>query len=70
MCEECRDSYCKTRVLPYAAGTPGMYNTFAKDFVSNVNIYTVQYPGHGDDREIKATVDEVGELLFGELQKV
>lgn len=55
--------------LPYAAGTPGMYNTFAKDFVSNVNIYTVQYPGHGDDREIKATVDEVGELLFGELRK-
>ncbi|MCR4769995.1 MAG: amino acid adenylation domain-containing protein [Bacteroidaceae bacterium] len=54
--------------LPYAAGTPGMYSTLAGDFSGNINLYTVQYPGHGDGREIKASVDEVGELLVNELR--
>lgn len=54
--------------LPYAAGTPGMYTTFAGDFTSGVDLYTVQYPGHGDGREIKSSVEEVGALLADELK--
>ncbi len=54
--------------LPYAAGTPGMYSTLAGDVTEDINMYTVQYPGHGDGREIKASVDEVGELLVNELR--
>ena len=56
--------------LPYAAGTPGMYSTLAGDVTDNINMYTVQYPGHGDGRELKATVEEVGELLIDELRSL
>lgn len=54
--------------LPYAAGTPGMYTTFAGDFTGGIDLYTVQYPGHGDGREIKSSVEEVGALLAEELK--
>ena len=54
--------------LPYAAGTPGMYTTFAGHF-ADIDIYTAQYPGHGDGREIKSTIEEVGSLLVNDLKK-
>lgn len=61
--------YAKLICLPYAAGTPGMYSTFSGDFTGEINLYTVQYPGHGDGREIKSSVEEVGALLANELKE-
>lgn len=65
-----KDSSPRARLvcLPYAAGTPGMYTTFAGDFTGGIDLYTVQYPGHGDGREIKSSVEEVGTLLAEELK--
>lgn len=46
-----------------------MYSTFSGDFTGEINLYTVQYPGHGDGREIKSSVEEVGALLANELKE-
>lgn len=54
--------------LPYAAGTPGMYTAFAGDLAGNIELYTMQYPGHGDGRELKSSVEEVSELLADDLK--
>lgn len=54
--------------LPYAAGTPGIYNTLSGDLAGNIELYTVQYPGHGDGRELKSSVEEVSALLVDELK--
>ena len=64
-----KDAKIRLLCLPYAAGTPAMYSNFASHFPSNINIYTAQFPGHGDDRELKITIEEVSELLVDELKQ-
>ncbi len=41
---------CKT-YMSSICRNPGMYSTWG--FYREINLYTVQYPGHGDGREIK-----------------
>ncbi|WP_329903573.1 non-ribosomal peptide synthetase [Porphyromonas pogonae] len=62
--------YARLICLPYAAGTPGMYNVFAGNFIDGVDLYSAQFPGHGDDRDLKSTVEEVSLLLVSEIEKL
>ena len=65
--KEVSHPYAKLICLPYAGTLVCIVHFWG--FYREINLYTVQYPGHGDGREIKSSVEEVGALLANELKE-
>lgn len=59
----------QTYMSSICSRNPWYVQYISGDFTGEINLYTVQYPGHGDGREIKSSVEEVGALLANELKE-
>lgn len=59
--------------LTYAGGSSAFFDNFKKklNINSNINVITIDYPGHGENREEKllCDIDEISDRVFVKLKK-